>query len=141
MKSSIKTYTELSKIPTFEGRLEYLRQRTRVGELRFGHARYLNQEFYTSPEWKRVRRKVIARDNGCDMGLKDYPIFGRIIVHHIEEIKIEDIENGSDKLFDMNNLICVSNETHQAITYGSSPKQIDIWHERTPNDLTPWRAK
>lgn len=139
-----KSYSELIKLKTFEERLKYLSSNSKVGEETFGHARYLNQAFYHSSEWRKVRRKAIIRDTFrntvCDMGLEDYPIFGRIVVHHINEITIDDIENSSDKLFDLDNLICVSNDTHQLITYGVSESfKTTVFVERRPNDTIPWR--
>lgn len=134
-----KSYTELMKLPTLKERFDYLNQGNRVGESTFGYDRYLNQKFYTSPEWKRVRRNVIARDEGCDMGHTDYPIQGRVIVHHLNAITPEMIINRDPELFDMDNLVCVSHETHEAITYGSSEMLPEDAIERTPNDTCPWR--
>lgn len=139
MKMS-KSYSELIQLSTFDERLKYLCQNSIVGETKFGHSRYLNQSFYHSTEWKRCRRKIILRDMGCDMGLKDHPIYGRIIVHHINEVTIDDLERDlRDKLFDPENLICVSNETHQLITYGLQNYRPSIMIERQPNDTCPWR--
>lgn len=134
-----KSYTELMKLPTLKERFDYLNQGNRVGESTFGYDRYLNQKFYTSPEWKRVRRNVIARDEGCDMGHTDYPIQGRVIVHHLNAVTPEMIINRDPELFDMDNLVCVSHETHEAITYGSSEMLPEDTIERTPNDTCPWR--
>lgn len=135
----MKTYNELMSLQTFEDRYEYLRSTQKVGEDTFGSSRYLNQKFYKSAEWKQVRDKVIVRDNGCDLGIVDRPINGRILIHHIEPITEEDIVNFSDKLLDPDNLICVSNETHQAIHYGSMdllpPSEIQ---ERSPGDTILW---
>lgn len=139
----MKSYSELILLPTFEERLKYLSSNTIVGELKFGHARYLNQSFYHSTEWKNTRRKVILRDTindyVGDMGLEDYPIYGRIIVHHINELTLEDFENGSSKLFDLENLICVSHDTHQLLTYGVTEFREPRFIERRPNDTIPWR--
>lgn len=135
----MKSYNELMSLQTFEDRYEYLRSTQKVGEDTFGSSRYLNQKFYKSAEWKQVRDKVIVRDNGCDLGIVDRPINGRILIHHIEPITEEDIVNFSDKLLDPDNLICVSNETHQAIHYGSMdllpPSEIP---ERSPGDTILW---
>lgn len=134
-----KSYTELMKLPTLEERFEYLSQGMVVGEATWGYDRYLNQKFYNSPEWKKTRQKVIARDEGCDMGHQDYPISGRIIVHHLNAITPEMVVNRDPALFDMNNLICVSHDTHEAITYGVKEMLPEDPVERTPHDTCPWR--
>lgn len=134
-----KTYSELITIPTLEERFDYLNQGNHVGAETFGFDRYLNQRFYQTAEWQRVRRNVIARDNGCDMGHPDYPIGGRIIVHHLNAITPEMIINRDPALFDMDNLVCVSHETHEAITYGSREMLPEDPIEREPNDTCPWR--
>lgn len=116
----IKNYTELSHISDFEGRYNYLKIHGSVGIEKFGYDRYLNQKFYMSPEWERVRNEVIVRDNGCDMGLAGYPIKGKIYIHHIEPLTLEDVQNNSFKMLDPNNLVCVSHATHNAIHYGDA---------------------
>lgn len=134
-----KTYSELITIPTLEGRFEYLNQGSTVGSETFGSDRYLNQKFYKSPEWRRVRDRVIIRDNGCDLAHPDYTIGGRVIVHHLNAITPEMVVNRDPALFDMDNLVCVSHETHEAITYGSKEMLPEDPIERSPNDTTPWR--
>lgn len=134
-----KTYSEMITIPTLEGRFDYLNQGAKVAESTFGSERYLNQRFYRSPEWRRVRDRVIIRDNGCDLAHPDYNIGGRIIVHHLNPITPEMIVNRSPELFDMDNLVCVSHETHEAITYGSREMLPEDPIERTPHDTCPWR--
>ncbi len=135
----IRTYSDLIKLPTFEERYLYLKLDGVVGEDTFGFARYLNQEFYRSPEWRKVRREVILRDNGCDMALESEPIPGRIYVHHLNPITPEDLESRSSKLFDMENLVSVSYNTHQAITYGIDSLVQRQNVDRAPNDTCPWR--
>lgn len=135
----IKTYHDLIRIPSFEDRFQYLKLCGCVGDSTFGYARYLNQNFYRSKEWKRVRNEIIVRDNACDLAHEDHPIMGYVIVHHINPISIEDMESGSSVLLDPENLICVSDLTHRAITYGSEdllPKKLV---ERVPYDTCPWR--
>lgn len=135
----MKSYSELIRIPSFEERFQYLRINGIVGEETFGCDRYLNQIFYKSEEWKRIRRRVIIRDNGCDLAWDEYEIKGIIIIHHINPITKEDILNRSSKLFDLENLICTSVNTHKAIHYGNEemlPKKIV---ERTMNDTCPWK--
>lgn len=135
----IKTYSELITIPTFEERFRYLKMQGVVGEETFGYDRYLNQLFYTSPEWRRVRRDVIVRDNGCDLGIWDREIQGLITVHHINPITIDDIRNRSEFLLNPDYLICVSDLTHKAIHYGDERLLITAPVERRPNDTCPWR--
>lgn len=135
----MRSYEELIALPTFIERYKYLKINGTVGEETFGFSRYLNQIFYGSSDWKSVREKVILRDNGCDLGLEDRPIFGRILVHHINPITLKDLYDRNPKILDMNNLITVSNETHQAIHYGDESKLFITLTERSPNDTCPWR--
>lgn len=139
MKMSIKTYSELITLPTFEERYRYLRIRGCVGREIFGHDRYLNQILYTSPEWRSFRRDIILRDNGLDLGCNGFDIFGRVIVHHINPITVEDVLNRSPQVFDPDNVICCSHNTHQAIHYGDESLLPLLPPERKPNDTCPWR--
>lgn len=136
-----RTYNELIKLPTFLERFEYLKLNGSVGEQTFGYSRYLNQQLYHSQEWKRVKRLVILRDEGCDLGIFDRQIAGTIYIHHINPITETDICEKTSKLFDMNNLICVSKETHDAIHYGDAnlliPNEPTV---RTQYDTCPWRC-
>lgn len=136
----IKSYHELSQLKTFEERYEYLKLSSLIGEKTFGYERYLNQGFYRSREWKEIRRQVILRDVGCDLGIEGRDIVDRIEIHHITPLSLEDFENCSPLLLDMNNLICCSPNTHKAIHYGESnlitPSSPTI---RRPNDTCPWR--
>lgn len=137
---SIKCYSELIKIPTFEGRFEYLKLDGIVGEETFGYDRYLNQKFYTSYEYRKFRRDIIVRDMGCDLGVDGYPINGLIILHHINPISPDDIIRRNVKiLLDPENAICVGLRTHNAIHYGDSSLLITAPIERKPNDTCPWR--
>ena len=126
-------------LPTFEERLEYLRLNGQVAGIIFGGHRYVNQSFYRSKEWKTVRRKAIIRDNGCDLGDPDRPIYDHLYIHHIEPITIDDLTNVSPKIFDLDNLICVSFDTHQAIHYGRKLPKPPVVTERQPNDMAPWK--
>lgn len=136
----IRSYEQLVQIPTFEERFEYLKLSAIIGETTFGYERFLNQVFYRSPQWKRIRREVIKRDNGCDMAFPGRDILDRIEVHHINPITIEDVENESDVLLDMDNLICVCPDTHKAIHYGdASLLRRAEPTVRRPNDTCPWR--
>lgn len=132
------TYAELILIPTFEERREALRRRQQIGDETFGWSRYLNQAFYNSGEWKRVRRKVILRDLSKDLGIGEELFKGDIIVHHIEPIGPDDFMEGSFKLLSPDNLITVSKYTHRFIHYGTAPEYKE-WQPRRPHDTTPWR--
>ena len=136
---SIRTYSELITIPTFKERFEYLRLDGKVGEETFGFDRYLNQSFYKSPEWRSVRDFVIIRDCGCDLAIEGHKIFGKILVHHMNPIRIADIVNRSEYLLDPEYLICTIKNTHDAIHYGDSSLLITEPIERTKNDTCPWR--
>ena len=139
-KMNKKTYSELIQIPTFIERYRYLRLGGKAGELTFGNERYLNQILYKSPEWKKIRREVIIRDEGLDMGVEGYSIRGIPLIHHINPITVEDILKRSEKVFDFENLITVSRRTHNAIHYGDEELlTIDELIERRPNDTIPWR--
>ena len=133
-------YSELIEIPSFEDRFEYARLIGRVGAETFGSARYTNQMFYRSNEWKRFRDAVIIRDEGCDLGIPGRLIHGRIIVHHLNPITEEDLYHGSPSLLDMENAICVSFITHQAIHYGDKDLLYQDPVERYPNDTCPWKG-
>lgn len=136
----IRCYSELSKLETFEERYEYLRLDGVVGEETFGFDRYLNQQFYQNdPEWKRSRRAVIIRDLGCDLGIEDREIHGRIIVHHMNPITKDDLINRSKFLLDPEYLICTLDSTHNAIHYGDEQLLMKGPVERTKNDTCPWR--
>lgn len=136
---SIKTYSELITLPTFEERFRYLRLRGAVGEDTFGFDRYLNQTFYRSAEWKRVRDLVIIRDNGCDLALEGHEIYGKILIHHMNPITVKDIRTASELLLNPDYLICVTHATHNAIHYGDEHLLVKAPIERTPNDTCPWR--
>jgi hypothetical protein len=136
---SIKTYSELITLPTFEERYRYLRLEGEVGKETFGWDRYLNQVFYSTDEWKSFRRAVIVRDMGCDLGITDREIGGRIYIHHIEPITIDDILQRRPCLLDPDNVICTSFNTHQAIHYGDESLLVLAPIERTKNDTCPWR--
>lgn len=136
-----RSYSELSRIDTFEDRFEYLRIGGKVGEETFGWDRYLNQILYRDPLWKKARAKAILRDNGNDLGSEDRPIVGTIFVHHINPITKRDITDRASCLFDPENLICCSKRTHDAIHYGDRSLLPQTPKERTPNDTCPWKHK
>ena len=139
-QNNVKKYSELSQLDTFEERYKYLRVYGSVGADTFGFDRYLNQQLYKSPEWKRIRNVVIARDNACDLGIPGRDLHGRIYVHHMNPIDISDIEESSDFLLNPEYLICVSMETHNAIHYGNeSFLERNKVVTRTTNDTSPWK--
>ena len=139
IQMSIRTYSELIALPTFEERFRYLQLGGKVGEDTFGHDRYLNQMFYTSDEWRRIRRDVIVRDNGCDLGIQDREIHGLIIIHHMNPITIEDIINRSEFLLNPEYLISTVKNTHDAIHFSDERILITDPIERRPNDTCPWK--
>lgn len=136
---TIKTYSELITIPSFNERFEYLRLGGAVGKETFGFDRYLNQIFYRLPEWKELRREIIIRDRGYDLGFEGREISGQIYVHHMNPITKDDIVNHSNYLLDPEYLISTSFNTHQAIHYGDASLLIPEFIERTANDTIPWR--
>lgn len=136
----IRTYKELSRLKSFEDRFNYLRLDGQVGKDTFGFDRIFNQRFYKSREWQAVRDFVMIRDNGCDLGVEGHEIYGqRIIIHHINPISLEDIENGSDFLLDPEYLITTIHNTHNAIHYGDVNFLITAPIERSKNDTCPWK--
>ena len=136
---SIRTYSELITIPTFEERFEYLQLKGSVGKDTFGYDRYLNQVLYRSPEWKRLRNQIIIRDNGCDLACDGYDVYGKVLIHHLNPITVEDVLARSRKVFDPDNLVCVSHSTHNAIHYGDMDLLVTGPIIRTKNDTCPWR--
>ena len=135
----IRTYAELSTLPTFEDRYQYLRLNGSIGEITFGFDRYINQKFYRSAEWKQIRNYVIVRDNGCDLGVEGYEIHEKILIHHMNPIALSDIQNASDYLLNPDYLISVTLATHNAIHYGDETLLIRAPTERRPNDTCPWK--
>lgn len=137
--TTIKTYSEMLKFQTFEERYNYLRIDGQVGVETFGYDRHLNQTLYHSDEWKRFRRDIILRDNGCDLGCEGFEIFGRVLVHHINPITVQDVIKRDPKMFDPENVILVSHNTHNAIHYGDESLLVTAPIERRPNDTCPWK--
>lgn len=135
----IRTYSELSSFKSFKERFEYLKLDGTVGKDTFGFDRYLNQKFYKSKEWERVRDIVIVRDNGCDLGVEGYDIHSRIYIHHMNPLKVDDILNRSDYLLNPEYLICVTMNTHNAIHYSDDSILMTGPIVRTPNDTCPWK--
>ena len=124
---------------TFRERYRYLKLDGVVGQETFGHDRYLNQILYNSPEWRRFRRDMIIRDKGNDLACSDYEIGGIIIVHHINPITVEDVLRREPMIFDPENVISCSDNTHKAVHYGDESRLVDSFITRTKNDTCPWR--
>ena len=141
MTKMIKTYSELITLPTFEERYRYLRLEGTVGADTFGFDRIFNQRFYTSSEWRRIRDEVITRDNGCDLGIPGHEIFGKIIIHHINPISLDDLDRHSDFLLNPEYLIATTHATHNAIHYGDEGLLISAPVERRKNDTCPWKRQ
>lgn len=135
----IRTYKELSRLKTFEERFAYLQLKGIIGKDTFGFDRVFNQMFYHSQEWKRIRDKVIIRDNGCDLGISGYGIYGKIIIHHMNPIFMDDIKNQTDFLLNPDYLICTTLNTHNAIHYGDENLLVKAPIERNRNDTCPWK--
>lgn len=134
----IRTYSELRRISTFEDRFEYLKLKGSVGSSTFGFERYLNQQFYTSRQWRQVRDKVITRDNGMDLGIEGYDIYDRIIIHHMNPMTTEDIVHGNSDILDPEFLITTTHKTHNAIHYGDASLLPKLLVERRPGDTRLW---
>lgn len=136
---SIKRYSELILLPTFEERYKYLQLNGVIGDETFGFDRYINQMFYRSQEWKQVRDYVIVRDNGCDLGVKGHEIRGKILIHHMNPIGIKDIQQVNKFLLDPEYLITTMLSTHNAIHYGDESLLVTDPIERSKNDTCPWK--
>lgn len=135
----IRSYRELRRYSSFEERFAYLQLKGSVGASTFGYDRYLNQMLYASTRWKRVRDEVIIRDNGCDLGIEGYEIYGGIWIHHMNPITPEELEQGNEIVFDPEFLICTARLTHDAIHYGDVSLLPKGPIERRRNDTCPWR--
>lgn len=136
-----KSYSEMLHYSTFEDRFKYLALHGLVGLDTFGFDRYMNQMLYKSKEWQQIRYKVIVRDNGCDLGIPDRAIFSNIVIHHINPISPDDIKLGTSALFDLENLISVSPNTHRAIHYSDENLLVRDPIVRTKNDTIPWKTR
>lgn len=135
-----KLYSEVIKLKTFEERFNYLKLDGLVGDLKFNGHRYLNQLLYKCPEWAAARRKAIIRDGGLDLGCEDHRISGKVLVHHLNPLTVEDVLERRDCVFDPENLITVSHQTHNAIHYGNDALIFkNKLVERKPNDTCPWK--
>lgn len=135
----IKTYSEIIKMNDFQDRFEYLKLKGVVGKETFAFDRWLNQKFYSGPTWRRLRDEIIVRDDGCDLAMPDRKIHGKIFIHHINPVNVDDIVKRSEYLLDPDFLICCSKRTHDAIHYGDASLLTLDPVERKPGDTIPWR--
>jgi hypothetical protein len=134
----IRTYRELRRLRTFEERFRYLSLRGEVGQSTFGFDRYINQQFYTSTQWRQVRNHLIARDNGCDLGVEGYEIYDRLIIHHMNPMTADDITQGDEKILDPEFLVTTTHLTHNAIHYGDESLLKKPFVERKRGDTRLW---
>lgn len=134
----IRTYTELERLPSLVERFEYLKLQGEVGQETFGFDRYINQRFYRSFEWLRTRDEVIIRDHGCDLGDHNYEIKGRILIHHMNPVNRQDLEDDPDRVLDPNFLVCVSLTTHNAIHFSDKTLLPTLPITRSKYDTCPW---
>lgn len=141
MTQLIRTYTKTIQLPTFIERYRYLRLGGKVGEETFGWERLINQRFYRSSEWQRFRQEIIVRDHGCDLADFDHEFAPgeMIFIHHLNPLRVDDIVNHSDILFDPENVISVRKRTHDAIHFGDESLIMEYEPiKRRPNDICPW---
>lgn len=137
---TIRTYSNLKLLETFEERFEYLKLSGTVGLDTFGCDRIFNQQFYHSKEWKDIRNYIIARDNGCDLGMDGYELHEKIYIHHMNPLTLNDISEATENLLNPEYLICVGHNTHNAIHYGDKTLLMKTPIERTKFDTCPWRS-
>jgi hypothetical protein len=134
----IRRYSQLRRLETLEERFKYLELHGSVGRETFGFDRYMNQQFYQSTEWRQLRNHIIARDNGCDLGVEGYEVHDRITIHHMNPMTVDDIVQGNANILDPEFLIAVAHRTHQAIHYGDEsllPRKLIV---RSPGDTKLW---
>lgn len=135
---TIRTYAELSRIHDFEERYKYLALRGQVGAATFGFDRYINQQFYTSRQWRQVRQHVIARDLGCDLGVDGFEVHDKIIIHHMNPMTVDDVVHGDSSILDPEFLISTTHRTHNAIHYGDEKLLPRQFVDRRPGDTKLW---
>jgi hypothetical protein len=138
MSLTTRTYSELRRLETFDERFDYLSLNGMVGDITFGFDRYMNQQFYTSREWKQVRQHVIARDNGCDLGIEGFEVFAKLVIHHMNPMSVDDIRHGNEAILEPEFLITTCHKTHNAIHYGDKSQLFRGVTERTAGDTKLW---
>lgn len=134
----IRNFRELRRLDTFDERFDYLSLKGQVGSSTFGFDRYINQQFYTSTQWRQVRDRVITRDYGLDLGIEGHEIYGKILIHHMNPMTVEDLEHGNEDVLDPNYLITTCQATHNAIHYGDRNQLPKSLVERRPGDTKLW---
>ena len=139
MMTKVRTFSELVQCSDFRGRFRYLQLQGQVGASTFGYDRYLNQRFYRSSEWRSIRHQVILRDEGCDLGVRGYEIFDKIIIHHMNPVTVGDLTDGNDDILNPEYLISVAHHTHNAIHYGDESLLPRSLTARKPGDTLLWR--
>lgn len=138
MTSRIRTYSELVGFETFDERFRYLALHGRVGDPTFGWDRWVNQQFYTSTQWRRIRQHVIARDLGCDLAMEGHEIYDKVYIHHMNPMSVQDITHGEESILDPEFLITTTHRTHNAIHYGDERQLPRPLVERRPGDTKLW---
>lgn len=138
MTRNVRSYSEMIEFKTFDERYDYLRLRASVGETTFGFDRWVNQQFYRSTQWRRIRDVVIVRDLGCDLAIEGRDIFDRIIIHHMNPMQMSDIDEGDPDILNPEYLITVTHNTHNAIHYGDASLLVQPVVPRRPGDTRPW---
>lgn len=138
MRTRVRTYSELIELETFEERFEYLSLRGEVGHETFGFNRWVNQRFYTSRQWRALRRDAIVRDQSCDLGVAGYDIHVNLVVHHMNPLTEDDITHGTPHALDLEFLICTTHDTHNAIHYGDASLLAKAYEPRRPGDTKLW---
>lgn len=134
----LRTYSKLSRLETFEERYRYLALNGRVGDPTFGFDRYINQRFYTSQQWRKLRYYIIDRDQGCDLGVEGYDIHTKLVIHHMNPMTVDDIMHGDDSILDPEFLITTTHQTHNAIHYGDERQLPRPFVPRRPGDTKLW---
>ena len=128
----LRRYSDMILLPSFKERLDYLM----LLDGNVKSPRKNSMAFYKSKTWKQIRKEIIFRDLTFDLGVPGVDILDKVLVHHINPITDEDILNESRKLYDPENLITVSLNTHNIIHYGNKE---DEYVERQPGDISPIR--
>lgn len=136
--TKLRRYSELRQLDTFLERFRYLSLPGQVGTTTFGFDRHVNQRFYRSTEWRQVRHHVIARDLGCDLGIPDHEIYDKVLIHHMNPMRVDDIVDGDDSIVNPEFLICVTHKTHNAIHFGDESQLPKLSVERQPGDTKLW---
>lgn len=138
MSTKTRRYSELIRLNSFEERYRYLALHSNVGVATFGFERHVNQKFYTSTQWRSIRHEVITRDLGMDLGVDGYEIHARLVIHHMNPMTVEDIEQGNLSILDPEFLITTKHDTHNAIHYGDERLLEKPFVQRKLGDTKLW---